>query len=118
MRKARQGQQRKVVQSMSKKAKINAEWLSGEVGGMIYNQGKAKVMNVVETLIPLGTDKHRGYSRLVEDIMDTIGKNAVRLIKDTLGNWEQEVELGKELTGEELAAAKAEYAEVDNVLKK
>lgn len=82
---------------------INVEWLATEISGLIYSKGKAKMFNVLEsqmeTTVSLGamgdTPKMRAVKRITEDLLETISKQAAQLIRDTLGDWEEDVMINK-----------------------
>ena len=104
---------------------INAEWLATEVASIIFNQGKAKLFNVLESQIDtdisatLETRRLRATKRITEDIISGIAKNVANLIRDALHDWEEEVEIGPDadLTPEEIQALKEEYGDIDKILE-
>ena len=96
------------------KGTIDADWLGTEVAGLIYRQGKAQIFNVLETQFENPNDlKLRAAKRLVENILDNIGRDAKRLIVDTLGDWKEEVEIEPDsiLAGKEFEEAKKDWEE-------
>jgi hypothetical protein len=100
------------------KATINGEWLAEQVAGIIYNQGKAKIMNLLESQIPESEPLRLSACKgIVQDALEVIIYNTTRLIKDTLGDWQQEVEFGGELTLEEELKALKEHNELKKVYK-
>lgn len=98
------------------KAKINGQWLGGEVARTIYCRGKAKLLNIVESL-GLEPKRETAVKRMVENVLDEITQNASDFVMMTLEGWEQEVEFGGEPTAEEKAEALKEYEEVQKILK-
>ena len=104
------------------KATINAEWLATEVAGMIYNNGKAKIFNLLESQINpeinMGQNARlAACKRIAEDNLSNIAKSAADFIRDMLGDWEQEVEAGGEVSEEDAAEALKEYKEVQRILR-
>lgn len=116
------GEQRKVGVIMKSedivRGTINGEWLAEQVVGIIYKQGKAKMMNLLESQIPEDQKQRiKACKWILEDMLEVIGHNVAGLIEDTLSNWEQEVEFGGKLSPEEEAEARKEYKEFRNVFK-
>ncbi|MCM0759596.1 hypothetical protein M7775_13640 [Sporomusa sphaeroides DSM 2875] len=97
---------------------INAEWLATMVAGIIFNQGKAKLFNVLESQLDGGPKLH-ATKRITEDIIAGISQNAADLIRDTLGDWQEEVEVGPEadLTAEEVKELEDEYKQIESIIK-
>ena len=98
------------------KATINAKWLATEVGQIIYRQGKAKVLNVLESQIDDRT-KLGASKRIVEDILANITRDVGSFISEVLGDWEEEVEAGGEVSDEEYLETMKEYEEIENILR-
>ena len=98
------------------KATINAKWLATEVGQIIYRQGKAKVFNVLESQIDDRT-KLGASKRIVEDILANITRDVGSFISEVLGDWEEEVEAGGEVSDEEYLETMKEYEEIENILR-
>lgn len=94
---------------------INSETVAEDIAGIIYNQGKAKVFNILESQIE-GKDKLGAAKRITEDILANIAKTAHSYLIGTLGDWEQEVTAGGELTPEGEKAAKKEYERVQRII--
>ena len=102
------------------KAVINAEWLAEQVAGIIYNQGKAKIFNVLESQFhpgPWGYKQLEATKRITEDIIANIARNANSFIKDTIHDWEQEVEFGGEVSDDDVEVARRDYQELQEVLR-
>jgi len=96
---------------------IDAEWLAVEVAGLIYNSGKANIFNILESIYEDEYDPRlRANKKLAENIISGIGKRASELIRDALGDWKVEVEVGGEVSPGDAAEAKREYNEARNVI--
>ena len=101
---------------------INAEWLATEIAGLIYRNGKAKMFNVLESQMnnqlsvgAMGDNpKMRATKRITEDLLETISKQAAQLIRDTLGDWQEEVDCSDDdFSPGEIKHFEAEHAEAD-----
>lgn len=100
---------------------IDAELLAKVAGGMVHRQGKAKMFNVLESQIPENEIERIGACKcIVDDILSNIAVNVFKLIKDTLGDWQIEVEVGGELSEEEEikkeVRAQKEYEKIRRIL--
>lgn len=104
------------------KATINADWLAEQVAGIVYNQSKAKILNVLESQLPInnGSDmqKLRACSEITVDIIGNIARNVSDFLRSVLGDWEQECEFGGELSPKELTEAQREHAEIQSMLNR
>ena len=85
---------------------INAQIVCVDVADIIYNQGKAKIFNVLES--QLEGQRLSASKRITEDIIAQICRDASGYLKDILGDWHIEVEAGGVL--EEQAAIEAQHA--------
>ena len=66
---------------------ITAEILAKEVAEMIYNQGKAKIFNILESQIEDGS-RLRACKRITQDVIGQIAQNAIELTGSILGGWQ------------------------------
>ena len=103
---------------------MTEEQFALQASGIVYNQGKAKIFNVLEAIMssnmPGEKDKLYAAKRLVEDIISNIAKDVKTFIVDMLGEgWQQPVYFDPEdaLTGEGEKAAQQEFDEVEEVLR-
>ena len=98
------------------KGTIDAEWLAVEVAGLVYNSGKANIFNILESIYEDEYDPRlRANKKLAENIISGIGKRVSELIRDTLGDWQVEVEAGGEVSPEDAAETRREYEEARKV---
>ena len=96
---------------------IDAELLAVEVTSSIYNKGKAHIFNVLESIYAdAGDPRLRANKKLVESILNGICNTVTDLIVDVLGDWNQEVEAGGEVSPEDAAEAMREHNEARNVI--
>ena len=100
------------------KAIIDAEWLATEVASIIFNQGKAKVFNVLESQLEPGT-RLGAAKRLTEDVISNIARDSAHFIKDVLGDWQDEVIPGPEvdLTPEEIKEIESDYQKIEQIIE-
>ncbi len=96
---------------------MNAESLALDITDMIYKQGKAKILNVLESQID-NDQKLRACKRIVEDILTNLSRDVSDFLMAILGDWETEVTGGGELTPEEEAQARKEYEELKVLVRK
>lgn len=68
--------------------KLDALWLADIVAEGIFNQGKAKLFNILESQFE--GQKLEANKRLVKDVLVAICKDSKRLIIDVLGDWVQD----------------------------
>ena len=103
-----------------------AELMAIDVAGIVYKQLKAKIFDLLEsqlaTKLTLSdqntTDpKLSACKRIAESMITATAKDVKRFIVDTLGDWEQEVEAGGELTPPELCEAAKERKEIDDAVR-
>lgn len=99
------------------KADIDAEWVAIEVARIIYNQGKAKVFNVLESQVD-NPIKLKASKRIVEDILTNISRDVGSFIESILDDWTHEVEFGGEVHDKDAAETAREYKEIQSVLGK
>lgn len=90
---------------------IDAEWLADVVGQGIYNTGKAKLFNILESQFE--GQKLEAMKHLVKDVIVELSKNARETIIDILEEWESKIEIDLDAIedGEGLAADYQEYEE-------
>jgi hypothetical protein len=93
---------------------INAEVVCIDVADIIYNQGKAKVFNVLES--QLEGQKLVASKHIVEDILTQISRNAAGYLKDILDDWQVEVEAGGILEGQVAIEAQQAFQKVKEVI--
>lgn len=93
----------------------DAELLAIEVARIIYNNGKAKVFNVLES--QFDGQRLNACRRIVQDIFKSIAKDAADFIKDVLGDWEIEVVGHGEVSEEDEAEARKQYREIEELIK-
>lgn len=93
---------------------VNADVVCIDVADMVYNQGKAKIFNVLES--QLEGQKLYATKRIVEDILTTISRNTASYLKDILGDWETEVEAGGLIDEQTAAEAQLAYQKVKDVI--
>lgn len=102
-------------------AVIDADFVAEHVAGIIYNQGKAKIFNVLESQLPCDSttdnQKMSACKNITVDIIGSIARNAARFIRDTLGDWSQDVIAGGKLSDEDERAALKEYEEIKKVIR-
>lgn len=94
---------------------INAEVVCIDVADIIYNQGKAKIFNVLESQLEEG-QKLWASKRIIEDIIAQISRNAAGYLKDILGDWQIEVEAGGILEGQVAIEAQQAFQKVKEVI--
>lgn len=85
---------------------INAKIVCVDVADIIYNRGKARIFNVLES--QLDGPKLNATKRIAEDIISQICRDVAEYLSDILGDWQIEVEAGGVL--EEQAAIEAQQA--------
>lgn len=113
---------------------ITAESIGLDAGGIVYRQGKAKIFNVLESILA-GDDPVRkhdalemskesrrlmAYKRIAEDILNNIARDVKQYVVDILGDDFQidvQTDAGAILTGEDKAKADAEYRELEEKLR-
>ena len=97
---------------------IDAEWLATEVAGIIYDQSKARIFNVLESQLDQGS-KLNATKKITQDIITEVTRNAANLIRDVLRDWQDEVEPGPEvdLTPDELDELKQNYQEIEETTR-
>jgi len=95
---------------------INAEWLAEQTSQLVYRQCKGKLFAVLESQIE-SPQKLKASKQIAQDIITGISKDTASLIKDTLGDWEQEVIVGGELTPKEETEARKEHKGFEQAMK-
>jgi len=108
----------KAEQDQEGKAIIDAKWLATEVASIIFNQGKARVFNVLESQLEPGP-RLGAAKRLTEDVISNIARDSAHLIRDVLGDWQEEVIPGAEvdLTSEEVEEIEIDYQKVERIIE-
>lgn len=98
------------------KGLINSEVVAIDVAAIIYNQGKGRILNVLESQIE---DPRRlgACKRITEDILKDIARQTASYIKNVLGDWEEEITAGGILEDDELIAAEQEYKQLEQIIK-
>ena len=94
----------------------NAELLATEVAGIIYNQGKAKIWNLLESQLDNNSRLH-ACQHIAKDIIAGMAKDAAGFIKDVLGDWEIPVIGSGEVSPEDEEEARKQYREAEEVIK-
>lgn len=97
---------------------LTTKTVAVDIGGMIYNQGKAKIFNVLESQID-EPRRLRACKRIVEDILTKIARDASQYLIDILGDWEAEVEYDPDaqLPENEAAEAEKEHQKIKEILQ-
>lgn len=86
-------------------ATINAEFVATSVAGIVFNQSKAKIFNVLESQID-NEKRLAATKRITQDIIADVVKKVYKFIIDILGNWEGKVFVSDILKGKEEEEAK------------
>ncbi len=112
---------------------MTAEQFAVQAAGIVFNQGKAKIFNLLES--QLGFDHHievrlgqdmpeshrlKATKRMAQDIISGVAKDVKQFIIDFLGpDWKQEVlyDPNDTLTGNEEEETKKEFEELEKTLK-
>ncbi len=102
------------VEETGIKGVITAEILAEEIGGFIYNQGKAKIFNLLESQLENGS-RLSACKRIAQDTIGQIAKHAAELINDMLGDWQTDITAYGEIADPE--NAELEYEEMKEVLR-
>lgn len=97
------------------KAKLTAESVGDEVAHIVYRQSKAKFFNLLESQFE--GSKLDACKKIAENMIAEIASTAKSYIMDILNGWEQEVEVGGDLTPEEEVEVTQEYNEFRNAVK-
>lgn len=101
---------------------IDGDWVAVNVVDIIYNQGKAKIFNVLESQLssddPSQAPRLLACKRIVQDILANISKNAGEFIRDTLGDWEvpTEVESESDISEEDIRQCERDYQKARKIL--
>jgi len=94
---------------------INAQVVCVDVADIIYNQGKAKIFNVLES--QLEGQRLHASKRIVEDIISQICRDTAGYLKDILGDWQMEVEAGGVLEGQVAIEAQQAFQKVKDIIR-
>ena len=94
---------------------IDAKIVCIDVADIIYNRGKAKIFNVLES--QLEGQKLGASKRIVEDIITQICRDAAEYLSDTLKDWQTEVEAGGVLEEQAAIEAQAAFQKVKDVIR-
>ena len=107
---------------------MTAEQFALQVAGIVYNQSKAKIFNLLESqlaesatvFIPEDSPRLKAVKRIAQDVIKDVAKDVKEFIIDFLGeDWKQPILFDPEdaLTGEGEKAAQQEFDEVEEALK-
>ena len=94
----------------------DAELLATEVARIIYDQGKAKLCNLLESQLDRD-GRLNACKRIAQDIIGNIAKDAADFIKDVLGDWGIPVVGHGEVSEEDEAEARKQYREIKKIIK-
>lgn len=94
---------------------INAQVVCVDVADIIYNQGKAKIFNVLES--QLEGQKLSASKRITEDIIKQICRDTAGYLKDVLGDWEEEVTAGGVLSEQAAIEAQQAFQKVKDIIR-
>ncbi len=102
---------------------ITAEIIGAGASGIVYRNGKAKIFNVLESILSENNQedwpKLQAYKRIVDDILSNIAKDVNRYVVDMLGDdLEIEVETDDDaiLPPEEAEETMKEFEEIKKIL--
>lgn len=94
---------------------MTAEDFATEISAIVFNNSKAKICNLLETVMPQSQQLFAAR-RVAEDIISTVSKTAHDFVIDVLGeNWEQTVGCGEITVTTDI---KADYDTLDEIVKK
>lgn len=93
---------------------ITAELLAEEIAGFIYNQGKAKIFNLLESQLENGS-RLSACKRIAQDIIGQIAKHVAGFIKEMLFDWQADITAYGEFADPE--NAELEYEKMKEVLR-
>ena len=103
---------------------MTAEQFALQVASIVYDKGKAKTFNVLESILPqadgAGVRKLEAFKRITEDIVSNIAKDMKKFIIDVLGNdWRQPIYFDPDdaLSGKEAKEAEEEFDELEEALR-
>ena len=94
---------------------INSKIVCVDVADIIYNQGKAKIFNVLES--QLEGQRLIATKRIAEDIITHICRDVAKYLEDILGDWEMEVEAGGVIEGQAAVEAQHAYQKVKDIIR-
>lgn len=94
---------------------VDSKVVCVDVADIIYNQGKAKIFNVLES--QLEGPKLGATKRITEDIISQICRDVAEYLTDILGDWKTEVEGGGMLDEQSAIEAQNAYQKVKSVIR-
>ena len=97
------------------KGYYTAEIFAVDVAGIVYKKMKAKIFDLLE--LQFEGEKLTACKRIAESMISTTAKDVKVFMIDTLGDWEQEVEVGGILTIPEVCEAAKERLEIDDAIR-
>ena len=97
------------------KGYYTAEIFAVDVAGIVYKKMKAKIFDLLESQFE--GEKLTACKRIAESMISTTAKDVKLFMIDTLGDWEQEVEVGGILTIPEACEAAKERLEIDDAIR-
>jgi hypothetical protein len=98
------------------KGVFDTESLANLVGQTIYNQGKAKIFNILEAAMPQN-NQLAATKRVSQNILSSIAKDVADQLREVLGDWQQEVTAGGEVSPEDEKQARKEYEEIKQIIR-
>lgn len=97
------------------KGVIDSKVVCIDVADIIYNQGKAKIFNVLES--QLEGQRLLASKRITEDIITHICRDVAKYLGDILGDWQIEVDAGGVLEGQTAIEAQQAFQKVKDVIR-
>ena len=95
---------------------ITTEIVCIDVADIIYNKGKAKLFNILES--QLEGQKLSATKRITEDVVSELCRDAASYLKDMLGDdWKMEVEAGGILEEQKAIEAQHAFQKVKEVIR-
>lgn len=67
-----------------------AEDLGIEIGEIIYNNGKARMLTILETMC-IQDQQMAAYHNLIEESLTRVGEYTEALIKSAIGDWKKDI---------------------------
>lgn len=95
---------------------IDSDFVAVNVATIIFNQGKAKIFNVLESQIE-NERRLSAAKRIAQDIISGIAKDASNFILETLDGWQETALTGELLEGEIVGKFKKDHEEVQKAIK-
>lgn len=94
---------------------IDAKIVCVDVADIIYNRGKARIFNVLES--QLDGQKLTATKRITLDIISQICRDVAEYLTDMLGDWQIEVEAGGELEEQAVIEAQQAFQKIKEVIR-